>query len=41
MLKKVLAASDRRFLILDHTKFGRKGIYRIAARGSFDAIFSD
>ena len=41
ILRKVLDAADRRYLIIDHTKIGRKGLYRIAARGGFDAIISD
>ena len=41
MLRKVLDAADRRYLIVDHKKIGRKGLYRIAARGGFDAIISD
>ena len=41
MLRKVLDAADKRYLLVDHTKFGRKGLYRIAARGGFDAILSD
>ena len=41
ILRKVLDAADRRYLLIDHTKLGRKGLYRIAARGGFDAIISD
>jgi DeoR/GlpR family transcriptional regulator of sugar metabolism len=41
ILRKVLDAADRRYLIFNHTKIGRKGLYRIAARGGFDAIISD
>ncbi len=41
ILRRVLDAADRRYLIIDHTKLGRKGIYRIAARGGFDAILTD
>ena len=41
ILRRVLDAADRRYLIIDHTKIGRKGIYRIAARGGFDAILTD
>lgn len=41
MLRRVLAAADRRYLIIDHTKIGRKGLYRVAARGGFDAILTD
>ena len=41
MLRKVLDTADKRYLIVDHTKIGRKGLYRIAARGGFDAIITD
>ena len=41
MLRKVLDAADKRYLVVDHTKIGRKGLYRIAARGGFDAIITD
>ena len=41
MLRKVLDAADKRYLLIDHAKLGRKGLYRISARGGFDAIFSD
>ncbi len=41
ILRKVLDAADKRYLIIDHTKIGRKGLYRIAARGGFDAIMTD
>ena len=41
ILRKVLDAADRRYLVVDHSKIGRKGLYRIAARGGFDAIISD
>lgn len=41
MLRKVLAAADRRYLIIDRSKLKRKGLYRIAARGGFDAIITD
>ena len=41
MLRKVLDAADMRYLIVDHKKLGRKGLYRIAPRGGFDAIISD
>lgn len=41
MLHKVLDAADRHYLIADHTKLGRKGLYRISARGGFDEIITD
>lgn len=33
--------ADRHYLLVDRTKLGRKGLYRIAARGGFDAIVTD
>ena len=41
ILRKVLDTADRHYLLIDHTKLGRKGLYRIAARGGFDAIVTD
>ena len=41
MLRKVLDSADRRYLIVDRTKLGRKGLYRISARKAFDAIIAD
>lgn len=41
ILRRVLDAADKRYLLIDHTKLGRKGLYRIAARGGFDAILTD
>ena len=38
MLRKVLDAADRRYLLIDRSKLRRKGLYRIAARGGFDAV---
>jgi len=40
LLRYALDAAGKRFLIVDDTKFGRTGLYRIAPVGSFDAIFS-
>lgn len=41
LLRSVLSSADKRYLIVDNTKFGRRGLYRIAVTGSFDTIFSD
>lgn len=40
LLRHVLETADRRYLLADKSKFGRIGLYRIAARGGFDRIFS-
>jgi len=40
LLRHVLDAADKRYLVVDDTKFGRKGLYRIAAKGGFDAVFT-
>ena len=41
ILHKVLDLADKRYLAVDSSKFGRKGLYRISARGGFDAIISN
>ena len=41
LIKRVLDAADRRYLLVDRSKFGRKGLYRLAARGTFDTIVTD
>ena len=38
ILRKALDSADKRYLIVDRDKIGRKGLYRIAARGGFDAV---
>ena len=40
LLRNVLSSADKRFLIVDSTKFGRRGLYRISAKGGFDVIFT-
>lgn len=40
LLRNVLSSADKRYLIVDETKFGRRGLYRISAKGGFDAIFT-
>ena len=41
LIKRVLDAADRRYLLVDRSKFGRKGLYRLTARGAFDTIVTD
>ena len=41
LIKRVLDAADSRYLLVDRSKFGRKGLYRLSARGAFDAIVTD
>jgi DeoR/GlpR family transcriptional regulator of sugar metabolism len=41
LLWKVLAASKKRYLVVDSTKIGRKGLYRIAIRTAFDEIVTE
>lgn len=41
LIKRVLDAADRRYLLIDRSKLGRTGLYRLSARGAFDAIVSD
>ncbi|MBR4653098.1 MAG: DeoR/GlpR transcriptional regulator [Kiritimatiellae bacterium] len=40
IIRKVLAAADRRYLIADRSKIGRTGLYRLATRSAFNAIFT-
>ena len=41
LIKKVLDAAQSRYLLVDRSKFGRTGLYRLSARGAFDAIVTD
>ena len=38
LIKKVLDAAEKRYLLVDKSKYGRTGLYRLSARGAFDAI---
>lgn len=40
LLRQVLDSAEHRYLIADAEKFGRRGLYRIAAKGVFDCIFT-
>lgn len=40
LLARVFAKASQKFLLADRSKFGRTGLYRIAARGGFDEIVS-
>ncbi len=40
-LTAVLARSEKAFLVVDSTKFGRSGLYQFAGPGSFDGLASD
>ena len=41
ILRHVLKNADRRYLLMDRSKIGRKGLYRLSPRGTFDAIITD
>lgn len=41
LLARVLDKADKNYLLADKTKFGRTGLYRLAARGTFSAIISE
>lgn len=41
LIKKVLDMADRRYLLVDRSKIGRTGLYRLSARGAFDRILTD
>lgn len=38
IVRKVLDSACKRFLLVDKSKFNRTGLYKISARGTFDAI---
>lgn len=38
IIRRVLDMADKRYLLVDKSKFGRTGLYRLSARGAFDAI---
>ena len=38
ILRKALDTAQRRYLLVDRTKFNRTGVYRLSSRGAFDAI---
>ena len=39
LVRRVMAASERSYLILDRSKNGRTGLHRLAPRGAFTEIF--
>jgi len=41
IVRKVLDAAEHRYLLLDASKRGRTGLYRLSARGAFDRIISE
>jgi len=40
LLRHVLDAADKRYLLVDTSKFNRTGLYRLSPIGGFDEIFS-
>lgn len=40
VLKFVLDKTEQRYLLIDRSKLGKTGLYRLAARGTFDKIIS-
>ena len=36
----MIAAADRRFLLVDHTKFGRPALHLLAALSAFDEVMT-
>ena len=38
LIKRVLDQAEKRYLLIDRSKYGRTGLYRLSARGAFDAI---
>ena len=41
LVTDVLELASKRYLLADRSKFGRTGLYRLAARGLFDAVISE
>ena len=41
LLMRVFEKTPQKYLLADRSKFGRTGLYRLAARGAFDEILSD
>ena len=41
LLRVVLDAADKRYLVVGRSKLGRTGLYRLFARGGFDAILTN
>lgn len=41
LIKLVLDAAEKKYLLVDRSKLGRTGLYRLSARGAFDAIVTD
>lgn len=41
IVRMVLDAAERRYLLADRSKHGRTGLYRLSARGAFDRIISE
>ena len=41
LLRAVLSQAEKRYLLADHTKIGRVGIYKIIAQGAFDGLVTD
>ena len=41
LLRAVLSQAEKRYLLVDHTKIGRVGIYKIVSKGALDMIVTD
>lgn len=41
IIRFVLDSAEKRYCLIDRSKAGRTGLYRIAAKGAFDAIFTN
>jgi len=40
IIKRVLDMAEKRYLLIDRSKYGRTGLYRLSARGAFDEIIT-
>lgn len=41
LVSRVLEIATKRYLLADHSKFGRTGLYRLATRAAFDEVLSE
>ena len=41
LLMRVMNAAERKYLLIDRSKLGRKGLFRFATRAMFDAVITD
>ena len=40
LIRKVIASAEKNYLLLDKSKIGRTGLYRLASRSAFAEVFT-